>query len=515
MSEEKGETLPKGWVDAHLQDVLHVIRGVTYRKQESSKSAGQGLVPILRANNIQETLGFDDLVFVPVSYVSTEQMLRPNDIVVAASSGSRAIVGKAAQLRHDWDGAFGAFCFALRPINGIEPRYLGWFLHTQEYRNRVSNASAGTNINNLRAEHIEGSPFRFPPAAEQRRIADALDELLSDLDAGVAALERAQAKLTLYRASVLKAAVEGSLTAEWRKQNPTTEPASELLKRILVERRRKWEEEQLRKFKGASKEPPKGWKTKYKEPKEPDTSKLPGLPEGWCWANVEMLLREDLRNGHSAKTAATGGVPTFSLTAVTYGDFSAANIKMTTADPARVSNLWVEPDDIFIERSNTPELVGTARWYRGASRVAIFPDLLIRVRVSTFFLPGFAETCLQSPRCRNYFCTNAQGISGSMPKIDQAVILRTPMPLPPLAEQEAIVEAVEDQLSVIDHLEADLEAKLRTSKGLRQAILKHAFSGKLVSQDPNDEPASELLKRIAAERAGSDPRPSRKRREGP
>jgi len=69
-----------------------------------------------------------------------------------------------------------------------------------------------------------------------------------------------------------------------------------------------------------------------------------------------------------------------------------------------------------------------------------------------------------------------------------------------LEEQQAIVEAVEDRLSVIEHLDADLEAKLKAAQSLRQAILHHAFTGQLVPQDPNDEPASELLKRIAAER---------------
>ena len=99
-------------------------------------------------------------------------------------------------------------------------------------------------------------------------------------------LTRVREKLKLYRASVLKAAVEGTLTAEWRAQHPKVEPASELLKRILAERRRRWEEEQLRKFKEKGQEPPKNWKAKYKEPVAPDTANLPPLPEGWCWATA-------------------------------------------------------------------------------------------------------------------------------------------------------------------------------------------------------------------------------------
>ena len=122
------------------------------------------------------------------------------------------------------------------------------------------------------------------PTAEQERIADAFDELLSDLDAGVAALERVRDKLKLYRGAVLKAAVEGALTAQWRRQHPQTEPASELLKRILAERRQRWEAKQLRKFQEKGREPPKNWKAKFKEQVAPDAADLPRLPEGWCSA---------------------------------------------------------------------------------------------------------------------------------------------------------------------------------------------------------------------------------------
>src|SRR5207302_1524669 len=108
--------------------------------------------------------------------------------------------------------------------------------------------------------------------------------------------------------------------------------------------------------------------------------------------------------------------------------------------------------------------------------------------------------CLQALPCHNYFRRKAQGIAGSMPKIDQQIVEQALIPLPPAQEQKAIVEAVEGQLSVIDHIESDVTTKLNSARSLRQSILCHAFTGQLVPQDPNDEPAFELLKRIAAER---------------
>src|SRR5262249_52947193 len=142
-------------------------------------------------------------------------------------------------------------------------------------------------------------------ANEQRRIAEKIEELFSDLDAGVVALERAKANLKRYRASVLKAAVEGSLTAEWRATHPKVEPASKLLERILAERRRKWEADQLAKFAASGKQPPKNWPAKYVEPALVDTSALPDLPDGWCWSTLPQLGRLDRgRSRHRPRDAA-------------------------------------------------------------------------------------------------------------------------------------------------------------------------------------------------------------------
>jgi type I restriction enzyme S subunit len=217
-----------------------ILRGVTYKKENASAVPAHGLVPILRATNIGAHLDFDDLVYVPRHDVSDDQLLRPGDIVLAASSGSRSIVGKAAILPCEWFGSFGAFCYALRANPAINARLLAYFLQTTEYRNQVSERSAGVNINNLRRHHIENLGYRLAPAQEQDRIVAEMEKQFTRLDAAVAALKRVQANLKRYRASVLKAACEGRLVpteAELaRGERRSYEPASALLARIEAER---------------------------------------------------------------------------------------------------------------------------------------------------------------------------------------------------------------------------------------------------------------------------------------
>jgi type I restriction enzyme, S subunit len=222
------------------------------------------------------------------------------------------------------------------------------------------------------------------------------------------------------------------------------------------------------------------------------------------WIQLRDILREPLRNGHSAKADSAGSVRIWTLTAVTYGDFSMRNTKVTAADPGRVAGLWVQPGDLLIERSNTRELVGTTRLYQGSPSVAIYPDLVIRARVSEAALPQFVELMLQAPTARRYFQMRARGISGSMPKIDQAAIESFSLPLPSLESQSAIVLWTNGQVAGIKMLEQSLAVALTRASKLRSSILAAAFSGRLVEQDPRDEPASLLLQRITAERASTN-----------
>ncbi|MEV6314288.1 restriction endonuclease subunit S [Streptomyces sp. NPDC051776] len=188
-------------------------------------------------------------------------------------------------------------------------------------------------------------------------------------------------------------------------------------------------------------------------------------------AELGELLREPLRNGHSARaTKEANGIRTLSLTAVTLNDFSEKNTKITSADPGRIEGLWLEPGDILIQRSNTPELVGISALYKGPQNWAIFPDLLIRVRVNSCITPEFAALMLHSRSVRDYFKANAKGLAGSMPKIDQSAIAGVRMPVPPLAEQYRIVETLEDHLSRLDAAQAYLRKSIARLTALRGGL---------------------------------------------
>lgn len=488
--------IPESWVWASLGDVSEVVGGGTPSTTIAANWGGEipWITPADLSGYRAKRISGGSRSLTKLGYESSGAQLLPAGSVLFSS---RAPIGHVAIAETGIATNQGFKSFV--PEGGILSDYLYYYM--QRARPLAIARGSGTTFLEISGKKAATIPIPLPPPTEQQVIVDAIDELLSDLDAGVAALERARAKLKHYRAAVLKAAVEGALTAEWREQHPDVEPASVLLDRILAERRTRWEEEQLRKFKEAGKTPPTGWKERYAAPMAPAVdSNNALLPKSWTRATVDQLIGEPLRNGHSAKVTTGAGVPTFSLSAVTENDFSEANLKVTSAVPARVADLWARADDIFVQRSNTPELVGTTARYTGADNVAIFPDLLIRIRVARPVSPAFVERCLQSPSGHAYFRSKAQGTSGSMPKIDQEIIGRCEIPLPPVAEQAATLELLDSQLSVIDHLESDIDAKLKSAQALRQSILRDAFEGKLVPQDPNDEPASELLKRIAAAR---------------
>jgi len=428
--------------------------------------------------------------------------------VLFNNTNSPARVGKCAPILAPGDWAFSNHMTRLRPAAGVDPRFLAGQLHylqtTGYFRhlcvNHVNQASISSDV---LADNV---PVLLPPEAEQIRIADRIDELFTDLSAGVAALERVKRNLARYRAAVLHAAVTGKLTEAWRKEHgPADEPGPQLLQRILAERRRQWEQRTLAKYEKAGKKPPKNWKSRYPEPAKPrplpDGSPLPELPKDWCWATHDQIGDVQLGRQRSPQHHHGEHMRPYLRVANVFEDYiDLTDVLEMNFTPDEFEVYRLQYGDILLNEGQSLELVGRPAMYRDELPGGCFQNTLVRQRVFDGVLPEFALVVCRAQFRAGRFRQIAS-ITTSIAHLGAQRFASLEFPLPPISEQAAIVEAVNEKLSQIDALEAEVERGLRRAGRLRQAILKAAFEGKLVPQDPNDEPASVLLERIRKEAA--------------
>ncbi len=171
--------LPEHWKTVRLGDIGDLVRGVSYKKSDVTDTARHGYLPVLRATNIQERqlILEEELVYVKAEKVSDSQYLRTGDVIIAMSSGSKSVVGKAARLDTDWMGSFGAFCAVFRHNSRVESFFIAHIFHTKHYREHLLREARGTTINNLSKNHILDYQLSLPPLPEQRAIAHVLQTI--------------------------------------------------------------------------------------------------------------------------------------------------------------------------------------------------------------------------------------------------------------------------------------------------------------------------------------------------
>jgi type I restriction enzyme S subunit len=437
----------------------------------------------------------------------------PQDVLIVWDGARCGLVGRGV------GGVIGSTLGCLRPTE-IHAAYLFYFLRGLYHS--INKNPRGVGIPHVDPERFWPTPMPIAPLPEQRRIVAEIETHLTRLDAAVAALKRAQANLKRYRASVLKAACEGRLApteAELaRAEEREYEHASVLLERILMER--ETSPIPLRKRRGrvtplsARGEGPG---VRYTEPQPPDPSGLPDLPVGWSYTQLAPLfpmIRTGIKTGPFGSLLKKhehreDGIQVLGIENVRAMKFiPGSKIHITLEKAQQLSEYDVRPGDVLVSRSGTvgetcvvPQGLGEARMSTNLMRICLGPNAM----VPQFFCLLFkgSPTVLEQ-------VTRLCG--GSTRDFLNGDILRSLVfPLPPLAEQHRIISEVERHLSVIQAAETGVAANLKRAERLRQAILKRAFEGKLVPQDPNDEPASVLLERIRAERETS-PNPLRARR---
>jgi len=439
--------LPEGWIWTSIGSICCTSSGGTPSRKNLNYYGGN--IPWLKSGELNDGNISQSEEFITEQGLnnSSAKINNPDTLLIAlygATVGKLGILTIAASTNQ-------AICAITLP-DELYTRFIFWYL--KSIRRNLLNSRIGGAQPNISQQIIRNLEIPIPPLPEQHRIVAKIEELFTRLDAGVAALTKAKALLKRYRQSVLKAAVEGRLTEEWRKENgERIESPSVLLERIQAERKQRLGKN-------------------YKPPRPIDTSNLPELPDGWAWApliNAAMLHRGyDL----PVQNRINGIYPVVASSSIV----GYHNKKMIDGPGVITGRSGTIGEVIYIDSDYWP--------------------LNTTLYVCDFNgnLPRFIYYLLKSIRLQKYLAGTG------VPTLNRNIVHPTLVPLPPVSEQVIIANFLANYFSIIDESEQIIDAELKRSQSLRQSILKRAFAGKLVPQDPNDEPASVFLEKIRKEK---------------
>ena len=494
MTDNAQTDLPDGWQRCSLTDFSVIVMG----QSPSSKTYNydkKGL-PFF-----QGKAGFGDLYPTTNLYCSQPgKIAKPGATLLSV----RAPVGPTNLAQHEC--CIGRGLAAIHPSGGIKPKFLLYLFRSIEPL--LSSKGEGSTFKAITKQFITDLKFNLPPLLEQHRIVAKTEELLSELDKGVENLATAREQLKIYRQAVLKHAFAGKLTAQWRKENnDKLENPEQLLARIKEARSARYDQ-RLQEWKALVKDWEESGNDGKKPPKPrrpPEVADVPDdllaalskLPGSWAWGKLGWLTCR-MQYGTSAKSAKLGTVPVVRMGNIQNAKIDWADL-VFTSDENEIAKYLLHDGDVLFNRTNSPELVGKTAIYRG-ERPAIFAGYLIRVNhIRTVADSQYVNLFLNSHVARQYGnSVKTDGVNQS--NINARKLSNYPFPYCSIEEQNEMVGILEKELSLVEETEAEINAQLQKAVALRQSILKKAFSGQLVAQDPNDEPASVLLERIKAEK---------------
>jgi type I restriction enzyme S subunit len=457
--------LPKGWLWTDFESISRELKAGGTPLTKIKKYYDDGNIPFVKIEDIVDSSKY----LYDTKTRITEQGLRnssawlvPRDSLLYSmyASYGEPIINKI-------EVATSQAIIAYIPPQGlIVLDYVYYYLK----KIRTELTTRGTTQKNLNAQIVKHIPIPLAPFNEQVRIVAKLEELFTSLDAGVEGLRKVKAQLKRYRQAVLKYAYEGKLTEEWRKTHKNqTEPATKLLQQIKQERT----------------------EARNHELSPIEESDLPTLSDDWTWTTLNEVSQINMGQSPIGSSYNNSGRGVPLLNGPTeFGEEHPTAVQWTTS-PTKICN----KDDLLIcVRGNTTGRMNWAdqQYCIGRGLAAISPlENIVKRELLYYFLLMKVEEIMRRTR------------GSTFPNLKSDELHRFPFPLAPYIEQEELVERIETAFSTAHRLERNMATALLQSERLRQSILKAAFEGKLVPQDPNDEPAEKLLERIKDEKAKS------------
>jgi type I restriction enzyme S subunit len=463
--------LPRGWANAALDELAATSLG---KMLDAKQQTGAHPTPYLRNINVRwGSFDVSDVAVMDVAPHELERVLAVDGDVIACEGGEpgRSAVWKGEPI------ALQKALHRIRPAEGVSAEYVALGLRAQASTGELARLFTGTTIKHLPQEKLRLVRVPLAPEREQERIVAAIEEAFSKLDAGQAGLQMVRKLLKRMRAAVVASAVAGRLV----RQDATDTPATKLLAELGV------------------------------SPMVP--TDVRSLPDGWAFVRVSDVLQR-IEAGKSFATlgrpAGEGEVGVIKVSAMTWGEFRPDENKAIPLK-SEIDERWViRGGDLLFSRANTSEYVGASVVVPRDYPSLILSDKSLRLVPVAGVSAEWLLLALRARPAREQIERHATGTKESMRNISQAKLRSVEITLPPVEEQARIVAEVDRQMSFVLACERAVDDGLARSAALRRSVLKAAFEGRLVPQDPTDEPASVLLERIRDERSAASKAKSRR-----
>ena len=456
--------IPSSWEWCRVGDLFSNMSGLAYKKDALAIKADK-MVRVLRGGNIGEEQFYfkGDDVFISSELVKPELYLRKNYMITPAVS-SLDHIGKIALIDKDYsDTVVGGFVLMLIPHfnDDVVSEYLFYAFAAKHHRDNCRNIThkSGQAFYNLSREQMMNLPVPIPPREEMGRIIAMLKRVLprvADYAVADTALQNLNGSFPeALKKSILQEAVQGKLVP----QDPSDEPAEALLERIRVEKQRLIQEGKIKKDKHESvifrRDNSHYEKRGSKEENINDIIPFE-LPDSWEWIRLSAILTstdagKSPQCENRPRTIGEWGV--IKTTAIQDGYFLAEENKVLPLDFDLQESMVVHHGDLLITRAGPRNRTGVICVVDGEPENLILSDKTVRLSyLRNFVNPHYVMTALSSPAMQYFVVDAMTGMASSQVNISQEKMKTFLLPLPPLNEQQRIVDEVSKIFGRIDKL---------------------------------------------------------------